>query len=338
VSATLRRIRSLVSALALAFVMPTTPAAHADNAAVPDKVAAARTAFERGADFAAEERWGDALSAFEQSSSLRPHATTTYNVGYCERALGRAVRARKHFVLALSQDVASGGTELTPELRTASNKYLDEMRAQIATPKLIVPKDVIITVDGRPLELADGGRVLAGTRETGPGEKAPATNLAIEIDAGAHEIVITAPDGRSKVAHEYFPPGSGKEVRLELPPPAPPPAPMIVDGNRSRRTWGYVIVGLGIVGMGVGTYFGLSARSTWSDATERCPDRRACGDEAVRLSVDARSAANVSTIAFVAGGAALLGGTILVLTSTPSERPRASVGVGLGWLSLTGSF
>ena len=41
-----------------------------------DKVSAARGAFERGAAFASEERWGDALAAFSESASLRPHATT----------------------------------------------------------------------------------------------------------------------------------------------------------------------------------------------------------------------------------------------------------------------
>jgi len=343
VSAKPAPMRSLLAAFALALLVPTATTAHAEDAVASEKLTAARTAFERGAKFAAEERWGDALAAFSESAALRPHATTTYNVGYCERALGHAVRARKNFALALAQDIASNGTELTVELRSASKRYLDELRAQVATPKVIVPKGVAITIDGRPLEVADNGRLLAGTRAPGPGEPAPDTTLSVEVDAGAHEIVIMAPDGRSKVGHEYFPPGSTKEVRLDLPPPASPSTTVIIDGSRSRRAWGYVIGGFGLVGMGIGTYFGLAARSTWNDAKDACPGRTACNDEAVRLSADARAEANVSTIAFVAGGAALVGGTILVLSATPSERPRATVGAavdprGSAWFSLTGSF
>lgn len=335
-------MRSLALLIALAVVAPASRA-HAQLATPADQVAKARAAFERGAKLASEERWGDALRAFSESAELRPHATTTYNVGYCERALGHAVRARKNFALAITQDEAAGGTELTPELRAASKKYLDEVRSQIATPKLIVPKGVAITIDGRPLEKSDNGRFLGGTRPPGPGEPAPSATLLVEVDAGAHEIVISAPDGRSKVAHEYFSPGSTKDVHMELPPPPSAPAPVIVDDNKSRRTWGYVIGGIGIVGMGIGTYFGLSARSSWSNAKDECPSRTACSDDAVRMSIDARTEANVSTIAFVAGGAALLGGTILVLSSSPTERPRATVNGaidprGSAWLSLTASF
>lgn len=327
--------------IALALLASPIVSARADD--VPDaKVTEARAAFERGAAFASEERWGDALAAFAESSALRPHATTSYNIGYCERALGRAVRARKFFALALSQDVSSNGTELTPELRAASRKYLEEVRAQIATPKLVVPADVTITVDGRPLEAADGGRYLAGTRNAGPGEKVSVNTFVLEVDAGAHEIVIASSDGRNRVAHEYFPPGTTKEVRLELPAVAAPGPTTILDPGRSRRTAGYVLGAVGIIGLGVGAYFGFSARSTWSDAKDACPTRTSCSDKAVELSTDARTEANVSTIAFVAGGAAILGGTILLLTAPhATERPRVGAMVdprGVAFLSLSGSF
>lgn len=325
-------------ALLVALALASSPAlALADGGA--DKVAVARAAFEKGAALASEERWDDALAAFSESAALRPHATTTYNIGYCERALGRAVRARKHFGLALAQDQAAGGAELTPELRAASKKYLEEVRSKIATPTLIVPPTVTITVDGRPLEPAAAGLMLAGTRTPGPGEKVPSGHFVVEIDAGAHEIVIVAPDGRNKVAHEYFPAGTTKDVTLELP-PLPPPA--LIDHGRARRTSGYILGAAGIVGLGVGAYFGLAARSTWSDAKEKCPTRASCSDEAVQLSTDARKEANIATIAFVAGGGAILGGAILVLTGAPpTERPRLGAVFdprGTAFLSWSGSF
>jgi hypothetical protein len=309
---------------------------HADDIA---KVAQARTAFERGAAFASEERWGDALSAFTESALLRPHATTTYNIGFCERALGRAVRARKHFALALAQDQTAKGAELTPELRAASKKYLEEVRTQIATPTIVVPPEVTITIDGRPLEAADAGLMLAGTRDPGPGEKVPSGHFVLEIDAGAHEIVIAAPDGRNKVAHEYFPAATTKELKLDLPPLPPPP---LVDHGRTRRVSGYILGAAGVVGVGIGAYFGLAARSTWSEAKDKCPSRTSCSDESVQLSTDARKEANVATVAFVAGGAAIVGGTILILTGAPPSE-RAHVGAvidprGLAFLSLSGSF
>ncbi len=326
--------------LLVALALAATPAlATADGGGGADKVAVARAAFEKGAAFASEERWGDALAAFSESAALRPHATTTYNIGYCERALGRAVRARKNFALALAQDQAANGAELTPELRAASKKYLEEVRSKIATPTFIVPPSVTVTVDGRPLEAADAGLMLAGTRPPGPGEKVPSGHFVVEVDAGAHEIVIVAPDGRNKVAHEYFPAGTTKDVTLELP---PLPPPVLVDHGRARRTAGYILGAAGIVGLGVGGYFGLAARSTWSDAKEKCPARASCSDQAVQLSTDARKEANIATIAFVAGGAAILGGAILILAGAPpTERPRLGAIIdprGTAFLSWSGSF
>jgi hypothetical protein len=337
-------MRPFFPLLAIAIAFSSSALADAPTADPTAKVAEARAAFEKGANFASAERWNDALAAFSESAALRPHATTTYNIGYCERALGHATRAKKHFALALEQDQTSGGTELTPELRAASKKYFDEVKTQIAAPKLNVPADVAIAIDGRPLEKSDGGGWLAGTRPTGPGEKTGQTVFVVEIDAGAHEIVISSTDGRSRVAHEYFPAGSTKEVTLTLPPPVITTAP-IVDRGRARRTWGYAVGGLGLVGLGVGAYFGLAARSSWSKAKEACPARDNCSDSAVRLSTDARTEANISTIAFVAGGAAILGGTILILTagSPTSEKPKTTVTGAIdprggAFLGVVGSF
>lgn len=311
------------------------------TAAWADDVADARAAFEKGAALANEGRWSDALKQFETSVSLRPHAATMYNLGFCERALGHPTRAKKAFQMALSRDEATGHTELTPDLRATTKRYLEEATNAVATPELtVMPADVTITVDGRPLEPpapdAKDSHFLAGTRPAGPGEKAPRATFVIEVDAGSHEIVISGPDGRSKVAHEYFTPGASKKVRIELPPPAVvvKPGPMN-DNGTSRRTWGFVIGGVGLATIGVGAYFGLRASNLWNDATDRCPSRTNCSDAAADLSNDARRFANLSTIAVTAGAVAVIGGTVLVLTAPSS---KSSVAVGLGSLSFTTNF
>lgn len=309
--------------------------------AFAEDVAGARSAFEKGAALANEGRWSAALAQFELSASMRPHATTSYNIGFCERALGHPTRAKKFFAQALARDAATSGTELTAELRSATQRYLEETTSQVATPEItITPADATVTVDGRPLEPAEttpgGEHMLAGVRPAGPGEKVPRPTFILEIDAGSHEIVITGTDGRTKVAHEYFPPQSSKKVNLVLPPPPPPPKPVYIDQGRSRRTWGFVIGGVGLAAIGVGSYFGIRAASTWADAKDACPDLANCpNDDGARLSADSRSFANLSTIAFTAGTVALVGGTILVLTA-PSAR--SSVNVGLGSLSFTAKF
>src|SRR5579864_117728 len=72
----------------------------------------ARALFNDGTDKAHRGDWSQALPAFERSEALRPHAVTTYNIGFCERALGRTTRARKMLGKALSENAAHGGVEL----------------------------------------------------------------------------------------------------------------------------------------------------------------------------------------------------------------------------------
>jgi hypothetical protein len=333
------RWSALVCALVVA---PLASRAYADPAPTDASVDAARSAFEKGAKLAAEERWLDALGEFETSAKLRPHATTTYDIGYCLRALGRATEARKYFRQALAQDVTAKGAELTPELRASATRYIEDAKAKIATPTISIdPADATITVDGRPLEANGEGSYLAGTRPPGPGETVTKpSGFVIELDAGPHEIVVVAGDGRSKVVHELFLPGSVQKVRIDVP-PAPPPAPVVAPASNARRTWGFILGGVGIASLGVGTFFGLRARALWNDAKGACPDRTHCSDEASRLSSDAKTAGNLSTIALVVGGGAVLGGTILILTA-PSGEPKAVVSASVdrtfGGLSVAGSF
>src|SRR5260221_14539435 len=62
----------------------------------------ARQAFREGVTLVKKAQWAEALLAFERSARLRPHPTTTFSIGACERALGRYVRAGAAFRRALS--------------------------------------------------------------------------------------------------------------------------------------------------------------------------------------------------------------------------------------------
>jgi hypothetical protein len=113
--------------------------------------------------------------------------------------------------------------------------------------------------------------------------------------------------------------------------------------NEVRRTWGFVIGGVGVASLGVATVFGLRARSLWGQAKDACPDRVHCpNDDASRLSSDAKTAGNLSTIGFVVGAGAVLGGTILVLTSPTGKSTTVVSGAidprGGGVLGITGAF
>ncbi|HXK20616.1 MAG TPA: hypothetical protein VNG33_22550, partial [Polyangiaceae bacterium] len=79
---------------------PATPAAKAEapSAAASEPadpaLEEARRSYREGVERVQQARWGEALAAFERSETSRKHATTTFNIGACERALGHYTRAR----------------------------------------------------------------------------------------------------------------------------------------------------------------------------------------------------------------------------------------------------
>lgn len=319
----------------------------------------ARELFEHGAALAREGRWHDALAAFEQSATLRSHATTTYNVGYCERALGHATRARKYFAQALRENATRGGGELSSDLQGATEQYLREVEAQVATADVTIdPADASITVDGRPLELdSQPGAppvLFAGTRDPGDGQAPPSGTFVLRIDPGSHVFAVTARDGRSRVVDERFTAGEHRTLRIALPPRAasapdrqPRSGSVMLDraphGWTSQHTWAVVVAGAGVAAIAGGTYFGLRAGSRWHDAKAACPGLTACPDDrGSQLSADAKRDGNLATVAFVGGAAALGGAAVLWLTapSLHSERPAVGAAIlpGSAAIAVHGAF
>jgi hypothetical protein len=241
-----------------------------------------------------------------RSSALRAHAVTTYNIAYCERALGRYTRARKMFAKALAQSAAHGDAELPDDLASSAKTYLGELERQIARSLVsLSPEDATILVDGRPLERAptDAPRPVlwAGTREPGTAEPAPASMFELHVDPGSHVFVVSKSGYADDVRTRTFDPGSEKDVVVTLSPvspaaPAailvPPPSPA---GREVATTHAHgpspvpLYVGLGVGGAGLAT--GVTALAV------------AIGFKDEGDSSKAGTAADVATGGFIAGGA-----------------------------------
>jgi serine/threonine-protein kinase len=82
---------------------------------------------------------------------------------------------------------------------------------------------------------------------------------------------------------------------------------------------------LGVVGVGLGTVFGLSAISKNGDsnADGRCVGN-VCDDRGLDLRDSARTSGSLSTVAFIAGGACLAGAAVLWFTAPAGARVQAS--------------
>jgi hypothetical protein len=191
---------------------------------------------------------------------------------------------------------------------------------------------VKVTVDGAPLaDRLDGS--------------------ALAVDPGPHTFELTA-DGYATVSTTLVV-GEGVKRRQELisfgparqpprssPTPSTERPPAESRSGAGQRTFAYVLGGAGLVGIGLGAYFGLHASSTYSDATSHCPTTSSCDAAGVAGGRDAHTQATISTIGFVAGAAMLAGGVVLLVTAPKrrgvSVQPTAGIGsagirVGGAW-------
>jgi hypothetical protein len=105
------------------------------------------------------------------------------------------------------------------------------------------------------------------------------------------------------------------------------------NSSSGQRTIGFVVGGVGIAGLVVGTVsaISMSGKSSDRDQANACSATRSCtlADQARvnQLTSDMRTNATLTGIGFIGGGLAVIGGTILVLTapSVASKPARAKM-------------
>ena len=123
-------------------------------------------------------------------------------------------------------------------------------------------------------------------------------------------------------------------------------------GSNGMRIASYVAMGVGVVGIGAGTVFGLQAKGKYQDANDITD--RVCGTGSSDCALgsdynawttardDADSAKTLSLVGFIVGGVGVAAGvTLFVLSSGKKEQPAAAKVepyVGLGALGVRGSF
>jgi hypothetical protein len=328
---------TFASAAALAQQAPasaaTTPASDPAQAAPDPTVDQARDAFTLGTSLANQGEWPEALRAFERSSRLHPHPVTTYNVAYCERALGHYTRAYKLFVQSLSEHESGTTGKLPDDLLALAKSYGSEVERRLAHVFVrIASPGATLSVDGRPLE-ATGGKdrlvLMAGTRDDRGNEAPPASSFELLIDPGRHLFVSSRPGAPDQVVSETFESGAPRELELGAAPEPPPKKsaepPVRVDADlpsgSSKKTWAYVSYGVGGAGLVTGTVFGLLAigKKSYLDSDGRCETPQTCKPE---YQDDIDAANRNAWIATAGFGVAIVGaglGTYLLLTSEPEK-------------------
>jgi hypothetical protein len=155
---------------------------------------------------------------------------------------------------------------------------------------------------------------------------------AMEMDPGPRVFVFTATDGRRVEIRATIEEGEkAQHVTATFAKPGGPDAsgatsPDVTspEGHPPLRAVGFVLGGVGVASIAIGSVFGLIAISKNSDsnANGHC-DASGCDSTGTSLRNTALSDATVSTITFVAGGVLAAAGVVLVLATPHAKAPNA---------------
>ncbi|MBS2015704.1 MAG: hypothetical protein JST00_22640 [Deltaproteobacteria bacterium] len=321
-----RRSRSILAAgaatLALALVLSGEGIAHAQDAQTQ---AMGRSLFNEAVALFNKGDYEAACLKFEASLKAFPGIGTRGKLAECYEKQGRIASAWQTY-----RDVA----QLATKSGDATREQVAAERAKALEPKLSYVTVVLPPSSDVPgLVVKRNGKELERSR----------LGTAEPTDPGTVVFDLSAP-GRKQLRKIVAVKGDGARITFEVPAlavdepshvdarPAPEPAtpsapPLIVETEppQWQKPVGVVAMGVGAVGLGLGTLFGLSASAKYDAAFDEGGCSRADNtcDRAGQDKVDdARSKATLSTVFFVAGGVLAAGGIVLFLTAPKASRPQ----------------
>ena len=270
--------------------------------AEPRDATAASALFQAGRQAMDAKDFASACPKFAESYRLDPAVGTLLNLANCEEKVGRLADASTHFRSVLEQ--------LPPK----------DDRAPIATTHLaaIAPRLAHLTLVVEPDQPAG----IEVTRDDVP-LGAAALGVAIDVNAGDHDVVVTAPGRDAARTHLTLKEGERRELALHAgaaagsSTSAGSDAPRTGSSAGTRRTLGFVIGGVGIAGLGAGAITGiltLGKASTVKDPAH-CTAALRCDPTGVDAARAGQTLAVVSTATLLAGAAAAATGVVLIFTS-----------------------
>jgi hypothetical protein len=278
--------------------------------------AAAEVLFREGREASAAGDHRRACEKYHESHRLDPATGTMLNIADCEERQGRLATAWTFYRAVIQK--------LPPSDERAA---VATSRAEALEPRL--PRLALRLAPGAP----------ASTRVVRDGVELKSASLdsALPVDPGKHVIEITAP---GRAAHRFeLTIGEGELVEREVSPGAPhASSPALGATGRSdprsdTRTLGWVLGGVGVLGIAAGSVTGIMVLDRKSVVDANCDSEKRCNQQGADAAESGRSLGTISAASLIVGGAALAAGAYFVLSSD-GERPTTALIAGPGDLSL----
>jgi hypothetical protein len=334
---------SCLACLALA------PFARAQTAS-PEDIASARALGTEGFRLADAGDCASAVPKLEAAEKLYHAPTTLGRLGECQVKLGQVVAGAESLNRVVRETLPPNAPAAFVSAQHHAAQLLATAQQRIGKLRIHVEgasiDTVAVTVDGAnvPSALFDDER---------------------PTDPGAHEVKAVAPGHKTVTAKVQLPEGGDSTVSLKLEPDATPSVPAPESGpvaapaaapplspsaapppapHAPNPVPAFIALGIGGVGVAVGSVFGILALSTKSSLDSACMSKSCPASS--QSDIDALSTrATVSNIGFAVGVVGVATGAVLLITSQSGDarpanarRVRMRPWLGLGTAGLGGTF
>ncbi len=318
----------------------------------------ARALADQGVQAFSEGRWQDTVDLFDRAEALIDAPTHLLYSARAHAKLHHYVKARELYLHITREQLAPNAPHAFVNAQASAAQELKDVEPHIGQLTISLhgpdPKLAKVTLDGSPMHSA-----LIG--------------VARPIDPGMHQVRAEAPGFAAQTKQISIDDAGKASVLLELAPSATPPVsgvPTLPAANSSlttsstdttstdnggkpntKRIAAYVALGVGAVGLGVGTIFGLSSaskRKQADDKFEQCGGATGCmndnplSGQVSSLDHSASTAKTISIVGFVAGGVGVGAGVALFVLSKHHESTVSAWSItpriGLGNAAITGTF
>jgi hypothetical protein len=300
-----------------------------------EEVARADALFNAAKALVDSGQYTDACAKFAESKRLAPGIGVTMYLADCYEHIGRTASAWTEFRSAegLARERNDKRSELARTHAQQLEAHLDRLTISIAPT---VPRAGLqVLRDGVPVAQEE-------------------LDLPVPVDPGDHAVVVSSPGHAPRTFAAHVGPESPTAtVRVDsldeptqpvvVPPPTtpvvePPPvtnppsvaypvAPPPSSATSTRRWIGIGVGGAGVVGIGVGSVFGLLAKSKFdqSNAGNCVASTDRCLPPGFPMRKDAEHLATASDIGFAVGGVLLAAGIVLYVTAPRPAEPTTGL-------------
>jgi hypothetical protein len=326
-----------------------------------DDRAGARVAATEGVKAINEKRWADAADLFGRAESLVHSPVHLLYLARAQEKLGKLVKARENYNRITREKYPADAPDAFRQAQTSAQQEVGGLEGRLAaiTVKLDGEKGAVtVTMDGEkvppalvglPLPVDPGSHTFQATGTDLKSDPVTvsvseggrdAITLTVKSAPGTQAPVVPGTPGTAPAAPAA--PAATAPAAAPSAPPAETTDQGTSGGGSGMKIGGYVALGVGVVGVGLGTVFLLQSKSKKSDADKLCNLPNGGCPESKKADIQSldnsyKSAGTLSVVSYAVGGAGLITGVILLVAGgskhSESTAGTASISPWIGYQS-----